>query len=469
LPVFREKPQRHGDLRRADWVSDENQIFIRTGNPFVDAGIYAIMAWMNKNSMESITKKDIEEFIPMIVDLYLKKKWNNQLMGMVFPNSPITNPSSKDKRKGYTEYLSTLINSIPPLGCGDCISCGRRNATESLGRANIPLTGSGTFRSFFPHASQGVKYCPACTFAIQVMPTMLRKCGLLMLLQSNSDILMRLWVKDAIKHITHEQIGQNAFTGMYSKDENRPTNTLFQNIQNIIVQEKHLDLNASIRVYYFNSNNRKQDLRIFDMPNRVFRFLIHANDPTFSREWSKIVVKGYAIKKDETLDENTYKKHTNTVYENLLNEKSIISYFIDKENKRSIGSWELIAHYLKDVKRMEKEQITAIKELADNIAGTIRASGETKRLGQLERASKPYTFRNVLLRIERDRVSQKLATPLTDYEGYVSTVMADSLYWADAQNLILFRIYEQLHEWLVENEYAPKPEEEKAKTKEEET
>jgi len=57
-------------------------IYDFTGNPFVDAGIWAISSWVNKNPNE-LKKNDLKEIIENIVKLYLTKKWSKNIYSIL--------------------------------------------------------------------------------------------------------------------------------------------------------------------------------------------------------------------------------------------------------------------------------------------------------------------------------------------------------------------------------------------------
>ena len=109
---------------------------------------------------------------------------------------------------------------------------------------------------------------------------------------------------------------------------------------------------------------------------------------------------------------------------------------------------------------MDNERIAAIRRIADEIVDVIQTSASGKRrLGQLERASNYASFRMVLLRLMRDRIALQKETPLFTFDEYVEHLFPDgALGWKETQDLILFRLYEQLHSWLLKEGIAPEEE-----------
>ena len=62
----------------------------------------------------------------------------------------------------------------------------------------------------------------------------------------------------------------------------------------------------------------------------------------------RIVKRGYKfVDWKKVKDENEYKNNPNLVYNNLLEGKSIIRFFLDRKNKEAIGGWDLLKTILR--------------------------------------------------------------------------------------------------------------------------
>jgi CRISPR-associated protein Cst1 len=424
-------------------------LFNWTGNPWVDTGIAAIQEWNKKQKPEDILKKDIENIAAVLVALYLTDAWKKSLFS-VFPNNPITNPSIKNKKKELLEYYENLIEGALPIEKqGDCIACGRRNTVSGKNRMHIPMTGyEGSH--FFSFKTIGVDYCEACTFAVQCSPLLFYRCGKLLLLHSNSSKVMRYWARKCISEV-HRQMATRNFTGCFNEKYTNPINALFHIIQDLILSydEQWIDELASIRIYHFTNYNQGPDLDIYDLPTPVFRFLAYVKSHPRYKDWSRIVYKGY--QKSKRKPEEEYKNKNNSVYQSLLRGQAITGYFIDNKTKTAIGDWSLLKHYLKEVIGMDASRIEAIKRLGDEISELIKISvNGKKRLGQIERATNYASFRNTLLRLMRDNVALKSENPLFTFDDYAKYLFPEgAMGWKETQDLLLFRLYENLHVWLV--------------------
>ena len=107
---------------------------------------------------------------------------------------------------------------------------------------------------------------------------------------------------------------------------------------------------------------------------------------------------------------------------------------------------------------MEQTRIEKIKQVGNLIAECIQESKDDKRLKQLERAKSYSECRNILRFVIRDRIKQGASEPLFSIDDYMEYLFPESdnlnlTPWRETRDLILFRIYEQLHSWLQEHGY----------------
>ena len=111
---------------------------------------------------------------------------------------------------------------------------------------------------------------------------------------------------------------------------------------------------------------------------------------------------------------------------------------------------------------MDQARIDTIRRVADEVVEVITtlANGK-KRLNTLERADNYGWFRNVLLRLMKDRIAAGKEQPLFSFDEYVERLFPDgALGWKETQDLILFRVYEKLHKWLLKEGIVVEEEEE---------
>lgn len=427
-----------------------------TGNVFVDAGIYALVSKFNIN-IEDITIGHILQLSQQISSLYNNSVWKKN-MHTIFPNSIIVNNAIKgDREQLYFDYLKSLVENIEVTSeNGDCIACGVRNSTTNFQKSAIPLSGSKSLKNYFSFAEEGVDYCSLCAVLIQFSPlVMYRSGGKMILLHSNSNKVMKYWAKKARKNID-KQILTGEYAGCFNEGFTNPTNAVFRIIQSIVFsyEERWVDENPSLNFYYFTNFNQGPDLEIFKVPSSVFRFLAFI-PPDEYPNWNMIIKKAYKyVKWDKVKEFEEYKNNPNEVYNRLMKNRTILRFFYDFKSKKSLCSWNLVKYYMKEVRNMDEKRLNAIKNLGDNLSKYIKDYDKKKVLSDLENAKNYNTFRNILRKIIKNKMANNEEELLFTFDDYVNYLFPDgNLSWRETQDLLLFRIYENLHSWLIEMNY----------------
>ena len=429
------------------------------GNPFVDAGVCGICEWLGRSVQpEQITPIDLEQVVNDVAPMMQTDAGWRNLHG-VFPNSVLTNAAYRKQdqvellKKECQGYLDTIVELEH---AGDCMGCGRRSANTWLSRTNIPLTGSGKLRNFYPTFAEGAGYCSACAFAIQLSPlAFVATGGKFLTLHSNSWKALRSWSRVCIDDIRQQQL-QQQMTGSYNPGYANPRNGLFYMTREMVqFQEMRTDENIAMQVYCFTNYNQGPELEIYHMPAPVFKFLRIVYQSEFKTAWQGIVQSTYVVNWAKVKSEEDYKNRTNLVYEFLLEDRSILRFFLYRNSRTTRGNWELLSLYLKEVKTMEQTQLDKIKQVGDLIATCIQKSGRDRRLRQLEQAKSYGECRNILRYVIRDRIQQGAPEPLFSIDDYMEYLFPastnfDATPWRETRDLLLFRIYEQLHDWLKE-------------------
>ena len=428
------------------------------GNPFVDAGVSAICEWLGRGTQpEEITTEDLEVMINQFAPIYSTPAWRKNLYS-IFPNHAAINPNTKKDVR--SEWLNWQEKIVPMGQAGDCLGCGCRVAIEQLlTKTDVPLTGSGNLRNFFPLFSGGQGYCAACALAIQFIPlSLVASGGKFLMVHSNIWRVQRKWTQICVSDI-QSRAAQSEFTGCFNPGYTTPRNGLFYMTSQLIdYEERRATEDIVMQIFCFSNYNQGPELEIFHLPAPVFRFLRYAYQNEFRRAWQQIVRSGYQyIKWDKVESEEDYKNKTNLVYEFLLQGRSILGFFINRPARKTRSNWELLSLYLKEVRNMDESRLNAIKQVGDSIAESIRQSENDRRLRELEFARSYGACRNILRLVIRDRIRQGEETPLfslDDYVEYLFPESPDQRFWSESRDLLVFRIYETLHEWLVKSGFA---------------
>ena len=100
---------------------------------------------------------------------------------------------------------------------------------------------------------------------------------------------------------------------------------------------------------------------------------------------------------------------------------------------------------------MNELRLNALKQVGDFIAESIQKTNKVSRLRNLERARSYTAFRNVLRYVIRDRIREGENEPLFSLDDYVEHLFPEPQFWSETRDLLTFRIYENLHDWLVKS------------------
>lgn len=102
---------------------------------------------------------------------------------------------------------------------------------------------------------------------------------------------------------------------------------------------------------------------------------------------------------------------------------------------------------------MGGKRLDTLKKVGDSLSEYIKDTQNIKRLNQLEMASNFATFRNQLRLIEKDRIKLGDQDSIFTLEEFMEDLFPEgNMGWKETQDLLLFRIYENLHNWLVEKD-----------------
>ena len=448
--------------------------FYWTGHPFVDAGLVAILLIARKNKPEELTEGDIENAIEFASELYATKEWSSgYLHGMIFPNNGIlmANPSMGGSRspEKIAERLEKLYKNISSTMSKDyesrCIICGRQKSAceipqlsndvikSGIIRSVFSLLGTGDVNNFFPSANiKGADVCAHCLFLIEFMPLESYNLSRVLVIHAYPYELMLELSKEAIEDIEKNRLASQA------REFRRPENFLFHLVGEVTRKmETGIWESASVTLYYFICNNQNQTLDVIHVPTPVLRFVAYAN-LVDRKGWKSIVSMGWRSRPsdDEKFEELVRSHRKNDVYSRLLNYESILPYFYNSKEKRVNASWNLLAFYCEEVMGLDKEALDFIKEVGDRIVETIGELPDHKlddEVRSLERAEKLYQFEAFFIRIEKLRQNLGIETPLMTFDEFARILTAYgedvNISWRSVKNLLLFRIYEKLHDKLL--------------------
>jgi CRISPR-associated protein Cst1 len=424
-------------------------IWFTTGNPFVDMGQEMMATFVGASHPRDLTLEDVETLVPQLVSLYFQTGWNKSLY-TVFPNSALNN--GKNLEVKYTSLLQSWLEALKQSDQVDpSITCAvsGKPAHDYVAKVYLPMSDAeaGNFQS----ANQrGTPVNAAVALALQFFPMALVKVGkMLALPQFSHDEVQFKWAETSYKHVLDTQI--NPSVGVRDTGTFRVANAFFKLVEGLVRDHQGLP-NSSVTLYLFNNFNQvdyKAASELYYMPSKVFSFIQTAMLPQVRQGWQRIVRRGYRYVKDDVDDEDELQKYSNLVYNRLLANESISSFFLNRKERcpvvRGLEGWTLFSAYLKEVRGMNQQRLDSLRDLGDRIATLVR--DRRKRLMALERARSRGELTDVLYRLTKDAAAAGHDKPLITFDQLVSDVFpvgAEYSDWREVKNLLLFRIYEQL-------------------------
>ena len=428
-------------------------IWDTTGNPFVDMGQEMMAALAGMYSARELTSENVKTLLPRLTKLYLQEGWSKSLF-VIFPNSRVNNPSIKNKMKAYSDLLEGWFTKLSTdnQSIGVCALSGKP-AHLKVSKTYLPMSDfeGGNFQS---GNDSGMLLNAGVALALHFFPLGAVKIGKMVALPhfANDDTQF-FWAKNCKKHLIQSEMLTKQ--GLNDFGISRSTNAFFHLVQLILSEYRDEDIpDTSVTLYLFNNFNQvdyKSAVELHYMPLSVFKFIHAAMGASTERAWRTVVRRGYLYAKEDDPDEKIV-NYSNEVYESLLAGRSISRFFVVVRERRAAvrghAGWLLYSSYLREVKGMDQRRLDSLRDLGDRLAPLVRE--KRRRLLALERSKSKGELTGVLYRLAKDAllVQEK---PLITFEQLVGDVFPhDVAYsdWREVKYLLLFRIYEQLHEEL---------------------
>jgi CRISPR-associated protein Cst1 len=349
-----------------------------------------------------------------------------------------------------------------------CRGCGQERLLFAADRREIPLTGAQKNINFHHGWEEGIYLCSDCLVSLFFLPLAVVQCGpRLALLQTQSAALRRFWAEFVVQR-NLKDLANGISTGIRKTEYARPENALFYIAGEIIKRwyaTSHNFETHDLRLFHFTNFAAAPDCDIIDLPGKVFTFIWFAHDPQYRSAWVNFVRQHYHIRnaafdeesgrwqmlrgknKGEMADED-YRNNPNTIFQYLLSDRSLLPLIRSTRARRTLLPMALTVIYAKEVRGMKQDRITTILQLADRISEMVRQENAPKLLYPLEGARYIYQLRAALLRLMKKNLAQGADKPLFTTEDYLYRILPDGEPWSDVRDLLLIRIYENLHDWL---------------------
>ena len=440
-----------------------------TGDPFVDLGCLVL-----ESLQERFPDKNLLEILEFVVDVYIDL-WNRNLYSVFHTNSKITNPITPGKHRSNTlNYYKSIIDLSEQEEHiqGFCKTCGKEGILYQNSREFFPVTGSKAFVNYHHGHESGIYLCRECSTKLFFVPLgVILIGGMPAMLHPHSEILKSYW-KNSVINENLNRIPKGTSEGILkSKFRNpkfAPENALFDFAGELIREIHNENQTEFLQLIRFTNFGPAPDCAMFVLPNPVFLFLNKVLCH-FRADWLSFVRRNYHIskshwdpekqqwfreekKKKIELTEDDYLDSPNTIYQRLLNNRSILNNLFKTYKNNFLLNLQkfplaIALYYVKEVLGMEKEQIKLITRIADVIFELSQKENAFKKyLFMLESPSKAFELRDSLLKIAKIHLNSGAKEPLVRRDEYLNYLFPDGQYWGEVRDLLLICIYEKMHD-----------------------
>ena len=453
-------------MKQIELVNSKDWLTKQTGDPFADIGGFVIEYLLESG----VTKgKTIVELIEWMTDIYVNK-WGGKLNAF-FLNSTITQPAFQGERKKSEtiDYFKKLLNNELPHKEGFCRIAGTHTQLFAAGRDNHILSGSGTFVNFNANHEAGLFLSKEMLIRTFFLPFGILQLGdKIGLIYSNNEIITYYFVSENCRN-NILNLSQNT-EGVLKSVFGNPANAIFAFADQCLKDiGKTIDFDGEtgftkesidLNLMHFTNFGASPEIVLYAIPSTVFNFYARCQSRHNINDWTKFTRSFYRNSKfkDAVYNEDSqsweskkeeigdsFKTWRNPIYQDLLEGKSILRYFLKWSEKHRIR-FEIIELYQTLIRNMDKRAILKIKELADFIVINRDADFIKKADKKLNGQKTPSELRRFLLTLIQDNLNKGNEKPLITLEDFVEYLLPDGSNWREVRDLLLIAVYQKIHE-----------------------
>ncbi len=440
---------------------NEDALFCVTGDPFVDAGGFAL-----KELMAQFPDKDIMELIMFVAQIYVDK-WEAKI-NPYFLNSKITQPAfDAEKKKSETEkYFRDILNGTMPSQKGYCRITGQYTDLYPGGRDNTVLSGSGKFVNFHHAFASGMMLSKEALIRYYFLPLGSEIVqDKIAVISSNNAVVAELYARKCCARILSD-VGQNQSLGILRSQSHSVGTAVFRFLDDVCTVYRDDCKGDSIVLYHFSNFGASPEIQIYTLPSQVFLFYRICNNALYKTEWKDFVGHYYKSVNHKNIffdsssnnyvgldgksgnvviEEKDYKYWKNLVYDRLLSGGSILHMILQYSRKFSFNL-DLLRNYLINIRNMKRETVEKIYQIADFIMSAYDETDMKNIIRGLDGVKNPYSLRRFMLRkvIEKNYLLGN--DILVSVEDYVNYLFPDTSSWMEVRDVLLIAIYQRLHE-----------------------
>jgi len=488
-----------------------------TGHPFIDVGIAAITAYVQKRCPEDVTTEDLEKVVKYIEQNYVRPPLRGYLTMAFTSNAWFIQDAFNPEKAGLSEeerakrratrddWANRHLRQWQSQEASQdelCVFTGLPAIVTTLsgklpssraGRAQIPLLQGDDAINFFTNGDAGLPISGFALIALQFFPLGCAKCGigLLAVHSDNENLTYKITSRLLKQNINAITLAQAAGDDKLPKAPRSLKTLLIEMLVEAERERSNIEEDqepASLSAYNFN-NGKDLDLAIYHLPFEIVHFLQLVHMATFERAWNQLVQRGWQLsqakkgKKGESAA--IQEPWRNYMYEDLFSlpddaPRFIRTYFLriprwskneddprcqySLRNEIDLISWSLVELFLKEVIHLDTTRIERMRTLGDGLAFYVEKEGGKRFFRSFFTENNPSNFRVLLIKANIAHIRNGHPS-LFDMETYIDVfeegfeVMRPD--WRLARDLVLMRMIDKLQQqWLPQNRDAI-PEEER--------
>lgn len=437
-----------------------DKLWSHSGDPFVDAGGYAL-----KFLSKQFPDKDILELIEFATDIYVDR-WDSKI-NPLFLNNNITQANYKPaKKKSETLlFFKGLLNETTPSINGWCRILGMNTLLFPAGRNLTVLSGSGAFTNFHHSFESEMMISKEAIIRYHFLPL---ACELLdkslCVISSNNPLTSEEYAYDCCSRNLMD-IGQNTSSGILKNPSRTTSTAIFRFIDSLLAHYGSYYGKEYISLYHFTNFGASPDLTIYTLPFQAFYFYVLSQRNDYRNQWNDFVAHyyrssdlkdlyydeqtssyvGLCKKEKTTVEETQYKYWNNSIYDNLLKEKSIL-YEIRRWSTDHQFPLQLLEHYLTLIENMKNETIRKLGEIASFIMQNTAETDIGKEITKLNGINSASLLRRYILKVVEKNYALGNENAIVTVEDFTDYLFPEGGSWMQLRDVLLIYIYQKMHE-----------------------
>jgi len=439
-------------------------LFKPTGDPFADAGGYAL-----KEYSTLWNDLDILEIIMKVTDIYVDK-WNARI-NPYFLDSKVTQPAfdAKRKKEETRKYFSAIISESMPYKTGVCRISGQKTKLFPAGRDNSVLSGSGKFVNFHHCFQKGIMLSKEIIIRLYFLPMGSEYLqDKIAVVHSNDVQVAEFFSRNCCKRNINA-IGANISEGILRSKSHSPGTALFRFLDNLLEETGMFsdEKKYSMTLYHFTNFGASPEVKIYTLPFEAFGFYKNTQRAQYKQQWNSFVASYYMADKEHKkakynesdskyvcedkenkiiIQEDIFKYWNNLIYNYLINNKSILPFLLKWSIKHEL-SFGLIKNYEINIRKMKNETISKIEQMANFILTSNDDQGIKKAIKKLDGVKSSYLLRRFVLKdIVAKYYNEGNQEAIVTVEDYANYLFPDTNSWQEMRDVLLVAIYQKLHE-----------------------